>query len=62
MGNAAAPAAQSGLLQIEKSGAVLMVGLNRPAKLNAWTQQMMNDNGTAMIVAANRKLSSVAKS
>src|SRR5436190_18280219 len=35
MGNAAAQAAQSGLLQIEKTGAVLTVGLNRPAKRNA---------------------------
>ncbi len=37
MGNAAsaAPADQSGLLTIEKSGAVLTVGLNRPAKRNA---------------------------
>src|SRR6267154_4658645 len=37
MGTAAtaAPAAQSGLLRIEQSGAVLTVGLNRPAKRNA---------------------------
>ena len=36
MGNAAsAPADPSGLLAIEKSGAVLTVGLNRPAKRNA---------------------------
>src|SRR5215470_3487246 len=37
MGNAAAaPAAgQAGLLQIEQKGAVLTVGLNRPAKRNA---------------------------
>jgi hypothetical protein len=37
MGNAASAvsAAQSGLLKIEKSGAVLTVGLNRPAKRNA---------------------------
>src|SRR5258705_8963189 len=37
IGNAAsaAPADQSGLLRSEKSGAVLIVGLNRPAKRNA---------------------------
>ena len=37
MGNAASavPAAQAGLLEIKKSGAVLTVGLNRPAKRNA---------------------------
>ena len=36
MGNAAsATADQAGLLTIEKSGAVLTVGLNRPAKRNA---------------------------
>ena len=36
MGNAAsAPTDPSGLLAIEKSGAVLTVGLNRPAKRNA---------------------------
>src|SRR5260221_9837571 len=37
MGNAApaATAGQSGLLEIEKAGAVLAVGLNRPAKRNA---------------------------
>src|SRR5436305_13030489 len=34
MGNAAA-AAQPALLKIERSGAVLTVGLNRPAKRNA---------------------------
>ena len=35
MGNASAAPGQSGLLQIEQSGAVLSVGLNRPAKRNA---------------------------
>ena len=36
MGNAASAATgQSGLLKIERSGAVLTVGLNRPAKRNA---------------------------
>src|SRR3954471_20090296 len=35
MGNAAATADPSGLLKIEQSGAVLTVGLNRPAKRNA---------------------------
>ena len=37
MGNAApaATAGQSALLKIERSGAVLTVGLNRPAKRNA---------------------------
>ena len=36
MGNAtAANADQAGLLKIERSGAVLTVGLNRPAKRNA---------------------------
>src|SRR5882762_267988 len=35
MGNAATTADASGLLRIEKSGAVLAVGLNRPAKRNA---------------------------
>jgi (methylthio)acryloyl-CoA hydratase len=37
MGNAAssAPAGQPDLLTIEQSGAVLTVGLNRPAKRNA---------------------------
>ena len=37
MGNAAstAPAGQADLLKIEQSGAVLSVGLNRPAKRNA---------------------------
>ena len=35
MGNVAATADQAGLLTIEKSGAVLTVGLNRPAKRNA---------------------------
>src|SRR5436853_4040386 len=38
MGNAAAQAAQSGLLQIEKTGAVLTVGSNRPATRHALNQ------------------------
>jgi enoyl-CoA hydratase/carnithine racemase len=43
MGNAAsaATAAPSGLLKIEKSGAVLTVGLNRPAKRNALNDGIM---------------------
>jgi enoyl-CoA hydratase/carnithine racemase len=35
MGNAAEAAEQAGLLKVETSGAVLTVGLNRPAKRNA---------------------------
>src|SRR5438309_6691369 len=43
MGNAApaATAGQSELLKIEKSGAVLTVGLNRPAKRNALNDGIM---------------------
>src|SRR5438552_5093456 len=43
MGNAApaASSGQSGLLTIEKSGAVLTVGLNRPAKRNALNDGIM---------------------
>ena len=35
MGNAAAASDQSALLKVEQMGAVLTVGLNRPAKRNA---------------------------
>jgi len=44
MGNAASavPADQSGLLSIEKSGPVLRVGLNRPAKRNALNDGIMS--------------------
>jgi len=43
MGNAvtAATAGQSALLKIEISGAVLTVGLNRPAKRNALNDGIM---------------------
>jgi len=41
MGNASAAAGSSGLLEIEQKGAVLTVGLNRPAKRNALNDGIM---------------------
>lgn len=41
MGNASAAAGQSDLLEIEQKGAVLTVGLNRPAKRNALNDGIM---------------------
>jgi enoyl-CoA hydratase/carnithine racemase len=41
MGNASSAAGQSGLLEIEQKGAVLTVGLNRPAKRNALNDGIM---------------------
>ncbi len=48
MGNATAAAAdQSGLLEVESAGAVLRVGLNRPAKRNALNDGIIQAIGTA---------------
>ena len=41
MGNASTPAGSSDLLEIEQKGAVLTVGLNRPAKRNALNDGIM---------------------